>query len=76
MSDAKFFAIPGEIGLFRCDYLRALMARASSPQSHDELAGIVAGCEEDRVATRMALADFPHAEIPSRACLGLLNPSR
>ena len=70
----RFFTILGKTG-FWFDYLRALRARALSPQSRDALAGIAAGCEEDRVAAQMALADFPHAEIPSRAYLGHLNPS-
>ncbi|MGB7989998.1 MAG: ethanolamine ammonia-lyase subunit EutB [Candidatus Methylophosphatis roskildensis] len=35
------------------------MAKASSPKSGDQLAGIAAGSDEERVAARYALADLP-----------------
>ncbi|MDD4888227.1 MAG: ethanolamine ammonia-lyase subunit EutB, partial [Thiomonas sp.] len=39
--------------------LKTLLARASPLRSGDELAGIAAGSQEERMAARMALADVP-----------------
>ena len=41
------------------DDLRSLLAKASPPKSGDQLAGIAAGGDEERVAARLALADVP-----------------
>src|SRR4051812_34461087 len=43
--------------------LRELFARANEPKSGDELAGIAARSERERVAAKLALADVPLAEI-------------
>jgi ethanolamine ammonia-lyase large subunit len=39
--------------------LRELLAKASPARSGDYLAGVAAGCAEERVAAQMALADLP-----------------
>ncbi|WP_119157040.1 ethanolamine ammonia-lyase subunit EutB [Caldimonas tepidiphila] len=39
--------------------LRTLLARASPERSGDRLAGVAAGCTEERVAAQMALAELP-----------------
>ena len=39
--------------------LRDLLAKATPPRSGDRLAGIAAGCAEEMIAARMALADLP-----------------
>jgi ethanolamine ammonia-lyase large subunit len=44
---------------WRFDGLKTLLAKASSARSGDELAGIAAESEEERVAARMALAEVP-----------------
>jgi ethanolamine ammonia-lyase large subunit len=44
---------------YRFDDLRSVMAAASSSRSGDELAGVAAGGNEERVAARMVLADTP-----------------
>ncbi|MEW5313154.1 MAG: hypothetical protein WDW38_004743 [Sanguina aurantia] len=44
---------------YRFNDLRALMACASPRRSGDELAGLAAANEEERVAARFALADLP-----------------
>ncbi|WP_049622387.1 ethanolamine ammonia-lyase subunit EutB [Frateuria defendens] len=44
---------------YRFDDLRSLMAKASPRRSGDELAGIAAASEAERVAARYALADLP-----------------
>lgn len=44
---------------YRFDTLRALLAKASPRRSGDELAGLSASSEEERVAAQMALADVP-----------------
>ncbi len=55
---------------WRFDDLKTLLARASPARSGDELAGIAAGSEAERMAARMALADLPltaflnHALVP------------
>jgi ethanolamine ammonia-lyase large subunit len=55
---------------YRFADLKAVMARASSRRSGDELAGIAAHSDEERVAARRVLADLPltvfldHALIP------------
>jgi ethanolamine ammonia-lyase large subunit len=52
---------------YRFDDLRALMARASPRRSGDELAGLAARSEEERVAARFALADLPLKTFLDRA---------
>src|SRR4051812_22736465 len=44
---------------YRFDDLRTLLARASPQRSGDELAGVAAASEEERVAAKMALANVP-----------------
>jgi ethanolamine ammonia-lyase large subunit len=44
---------------YRFDDLKTLLARASPLRSGDELAGVAASSEEERVAARMALAQVP-----------------
>ncbi|HEX6827837.1 MAG TPA: ethanolamine ammonia-lyase subunit EutB [Burkholderiales bacterium] len=41
------------------DDLKSLLARASPPKSGDQLAGIAAASDEERVAARFALAEVP-----------------
>ena len=41
------------------DDLKSLLARASPPKSGDQLAGIAAAGDEERVAARLALAEVP-----------------
>ena len=41
------------------DGLTSLLAKASPPKSGDQLAGIAAASDEERVAARLALADVP-----------------
>ena len=41
------------------DGLASLLAKASPPKSGDQLAGIAAASDEERVAVRLALADVP-----------------
>lgn len=43
--------------------LKTLMAKASPPKSGDQLAGVGAQTEEERVAARYALAELPLAEF-------------
>ncbi len=43
--------------------MKTLLARASPARSGDRLAGLAAGCGEERVAARMALADLPLGEF-------------
>src|SRR5471032_187869 len=49
------------IGLrtYRFDYLKTLLAKASPLRSGDQLAGVTAHTEEERVAAKMALAQVP-----------------
>jgi len=44
---------------FRFPDLRTVLARAGPARSGDELAGLAAASEQERVAARMALADIP-----------------
>ncbi len=44
---------------YRFPDLRTLLARAGPARSGDELAGVAAASEQERVAARMALADLP-----------------
>ncbi len=46
--------------------LRELFAKANEEKSGDQLAGIAAGSERERVAAKRALADLPLADIVSR----------
>ena len=67
------------MAVYRCDLgqerhvfadLRAVLAAASPRRSGDELAGLAAGSDAERVAARMVLADLPlshfldHAVVP------------
>ena len=45
------------------DNLRSLLAKASPQRSGDQLAGLAAESEEERVAAKMALADVPLARF-------------
>jgi ethanolamine ammonia-lyase large subunit len=49
--------------------LRELLAKASEAKSGDQLAGIAAATERERVAAKYALADVPLAEIVARPLL-------
>src|ERR1700761_6074468 len=53
------FALTLGSQVYRFDDLKAVMACASARRSGDELAGIGARSEEERVAARMILADLP-----------------
>src|SRR6516165_4498144 len=53
--------------------LRELLAKANEQKSGDELAGIAAGSERERVAAKLALADVPLGEIVDRP---LIDPDR
>jgi ethanolamine ammonia-lyase large subunit len=44
---------------FRFNHLRELFAKANEEKSGDQLAGIAAGSEQERVAAKYALADTP-----------------
>ncbi len=44
---------------YRFDDLKTLLAKASPARSGDQLAGVTAGTEEERVAAKMALAQVP-----------------
>jgi ethanolamine ammonia-lyase large subunit len=44
---------------YRFDDLKTLLAKASPLRSGDQLAGVTAATEEERVAAKMALADVP-----------------
>src|SRR6185437_8476637 len=48
---------------FRFDNLRELFAKANEEKSGDQLAGIAASSEQERVAAKYALADTTLAEI-------------
>ena len=43
--------------------LRELFARASEPKSGDQLAGLAARCERERVAAKLVLADLTLQEV-------------
>jgi ethanolamine ammonia-lyase large subunit len=49
------------------DFLRDLLAKASPLRSGDQLAGIAAATQEERVAARLTLADLPLTEFLSSA---------
>ncbi len=49
--------------------LRSLLAKASPRRSGDELAGIAAASERERVAAQMALADLPLREFLNQAVI-------
>lgn len=51
---------------FRFADLRELLAKANEPKSGDQLAGIAAGCERERVAAKLALADVCLADIAAQ----------
>lgn len=44
---------------YRFADLKTLLARASAPRSGDQLAGLAAGTERERVAAKLAVADLP-----------------
>ena len=46
--------------------LRELFAKANEEKSGDQLAGLAAGSEQERVAAKYALADLPLAEIVAK----------
>src|SRR5262245_39854533 len=46
--------------------LRELLAKANEEKSGDQLAGIAAASERERVAAKLALADVPIGEIVDR----------
>src|ERR1700733_1049594 len=48
---------------FQFRNLRELFAKANEEKSGDQLAGLAAGSEQERVAAKYALADLPLAEI-------------
>ncbi|MGH9523841.1 MAG: ethanolamine ammonia-lyase subunit EutB, partial [Terriglobales bacterium] len=48
---------------YRFSGLREILAKANEQKSGDELAGIAAGSEQERVAAKCALADIPLADI-------------
>src|SRR5947209_18397425 len=53
--------------------LRELLAKANEEKSGDQLAGIAAATERERVAAKLALADVPLAEIVANP---LIDPDR
>ncbi|MDE2146566.1 MAG: ethanolamine ammonia-lyase subunit EutB [Burkholderiales bacterium] len=53
--------------VWRFDDLKTLLARATPRRSGDELAGLAAGCETERVAAKAALADLPLATFLNEA---------
>ncbi len=53
--------------------LRELLARANEEKSGDQLAGVAARSERERVAAKLALADVPLGEIVDRP---LIDPDR
>src|ERR1700751_3704418 len=53
--------------------LRELFAKANEPKSGDQLAGIAARSERERVAAKRGLADLPLAEIAARP---LIDPDQ
>lgn len=54
---------------FHFEDLRTLLARASAERSGDELAGIAAASERERVAARFALADLPLRHLLNEAVI-------
>jgi ethanolamine ammonia-lyase large subunit len=48
---------------FRFSNLRELLAKANEEKSGDQLAGIAASSERERVAAKRALADLPLTEL-------------
>src|SRR5690349_14143936 len=51
---------------FVFDTLRDVFAKANEEKSGDQLAGIAAGSERERVAAKLILADIPLSEIVAR----------
>src|SRR5438067_11549688 len=51
---------------FRFADLRAVFARANEDRSGDQLAGLAARSERERVAAKLVLADVPLADIVAR----------
>ena len=58
------------IGLrtYRFDSLKTLLAKASPQRSGDQLAGVAAATEEERVAAQMTLAGVPLRTIAPGVC--------
>jgi ethanolamine ammonia-lyase large subunit len=54
---------------YRFDDLATLLAKASARRSGDELAGVAAASEEERVAAKMALAQVPLAAFLNEALI-------
>jgi ethanolamine ammonia-lyase large subunit len=52
---------------YRFDNLKTLLAKASPLRSGDQLAGVTAATEEERVAAKMALAQVPLRAFRTRA---------
>lgn len=48
---------------FRFSNLRELLAKANEEKSGDQLAGIAASSERERVAAKLALADLPLLDL-------------
>jgi ethanolamine ammonia-lyase large subunit len=59
-------AAPATFEKFRFSDLRELFAKANEVKSGDQLAGIAAGSERERVAAKRALADLPLSTIVSQ----------
>src|SRR5215467_11527520 len=55
--------------IWRFDNLKSLLAKASPARSGDELAGIAAESEEERVAARMTLAAVPLKQFLEEALI-------
>src|SRR3954463_14300609 len=70
MEPARSFAMPYPATVrgerFAFADLRELLAKANEEKSGDQLAGIAAATERERVAAKLALADVPLAEIVAR----------
>jgi len=61
---------------YRFDDLKTLLAKAGSHRSGDELAGVAAATEEERVAAKMALADLPLRTFINEAVIPYEHASR
>ncbi len=60
---------------FRFDDLKTLLAKATPARSGDELAGIAAADDTERVAAQMALAELP-SSFSWTSTSYLTNPTR
>lgn len=68
---AKYYVAVGE--RFHFADLKELFAKANEQKSGDQLAGIAATSERERVAAKMRLADLPLSEILSRPLIDPAN---